>query len=137
MTTLESTIRTIFSSNCSATLPKPHSTPQNSPASVHSSLLKLFCLSVGRSFSLKATQLATRSVRAFNYGIYAHHVRCFQSRLRLYYLCLHAYRVATSIIAPPLTPHLFLLRITIITNNYRDIPPKFGQALTIEALHRK
>ena len=34
-------------------------------------------------------------------------------------------------IAPPLTPHLFLLRTTIITNNYRDIPPKFGQTIAV------
>ena len=44
---------------------------------------------------------------------------------------MHAYRVAISMIVPPLTPHLFLPRITIITNNYRDIPPRFGQAVTI------
>ena len=31
---------------------------------------------------------------------------------------------------PPLTPHLFLPKMTIITNNDRDIPPRFGQAVT-------
>ena len=37
---------------------------------------------------------------------------------------LQAYRVAISMIAPPLTPHLFLPKMTIITNNDRDIPPE-------------
>ena len=32
-------------------------------------------------------------------------------------------------VVPPLTPHLFL------TNNYLDIPPNFGQALTIAIRH--
>ena len=41
---------------------------------------------------------------------------------------LHAYGVAISMIDPPLTPHLLLPRITIIANNYQDIPPRFGQA---------
>ena len=50
---------------------------------------------------------------------------------------LHAYRVAISMIAPPLTPHLFLPRITIVTNNYGDIPPRFGQALTIVVGHNR
>ena len=43
----------------------------------------------------------------------------------------HTYHVAILMIAPPLTSHLFLHRITIGTNNYRDIPPRFGQALTV------
>ena len=48
---------------------------------------------------------------------------------------MHAYRVAISMIAPPLTPHLFLPRIPIITNNYWNIPPRLGQALTIAVGH--
>jgi len=43
---------------------------------------------------------------------------------------MHAYRVAILMIAPPLTPHLFLPKMTIITNNDRDIPPWFRQAVT-------
>ena len=38
-------------------------------------------------------------------------------------------------IAPPLTPHLFLPNITTITNNYRDIPPRFGQAVRQDRNH--
>ena len=48
---------------------------------------------------------------------------------------MHAYHMAISMIAPPLTPHLFRPRIPIITNNYWDIPPRFGQALTIAVGH--
>ena len=33
-------------------------------------------------------------------------------------------------IAPPLKPHLFLPKMTIITNNDRDIPLRFRQAVT-------
>ena len=36
---------------------------------------------------------------------------------------------AISMVVPPQTPHLFL------TNNYLDIPPNFGQALTIAIRH--
>ena len=43
---------------------------------------------------------------------------------------LQAYRVAISMIAPPLTPHLFLPKITIITNNDWDIALRFRQAVT-------
>ena len=50
---------------------------------------------------------------------------------------MRAYRVASSMIAPPLTPHLFLPNITIITNNYWDIPPRFGQAITIAVRHER
>ena len=52
-------------------------------------------------------------------------------------MTLHAYRVAISIIAPPLAPHLFLPGITIITNNYRDIPPRFVQAVTTAVGHAR
>ena len=44
------------------------------------------------------------------------------------------YRAVTctlTMIAPPLTPYFFLLRIIIITNYYLDIPTRFGQAVTI------
>ena len=33
-------------------------------------------------------------------------------------------------IVPPLTPHLFLPKMTIITNNNWDIPLRFRQAVT-------
>ena len=49
---------------------------------------------------------------------------------------LHAYRVPILTIAPPpLTPHVFLPGIAIITNNYRDIPLRFGQAMTTAVGH--
>ena len=38
-------------------------------------------------------------------------------------------------IAPPLTPHLFLPKIIIFTNNYWDKPPRCGQAATIAVGH--
>ena len=44
---------------------------------------------------------------------------------RLFYRAVFCTLTAISMVAPPLTPHLFL------TNNYLDIPPNFGQALTI------
>ena len=41
------------------------------------------CRSVAPSPSRQSTTV-TRSVRTLNYGIYAHHVRCFQSQVRSY-----------------------------------------------------
>ena len=38
-------------------------------------------------------------------------------------------------VAPPLESHPFLPRITIITNNYRDIPPRYREALTSAVGH--
>ena len=40
-----------------------------------------------------------------------------------------------SMITPPLTPHPFLPKITIITNNYRGISLRLGQAVTIAIGH--
>ena len=42
---------------------------------------------------------------------------------------------AISMIAPPHTPHPFLARIAIITNNDQDVPLKFSQAITIAVGH--
>ena len=50
---------------------------------------------------------------------------------------LYAYHVAISMIAPSITPHPFLAKITIITNNYQDKPLKFGQTVTIAVGHER
>ena len=50
---------------------------------------------------------------------------------------LHTYHMAISMITPPLSPHLFLPKITVITNNYWDISLRFGQAVTIAVGHNR
>ena len=57
---------------------------------------------------------------------------------QLFWSCnLQTYCIATSVVAPHLTYHPFLSRVTIIANNYHGIPPRFRNVAAITVGHDK